>query len=194
MRSLGLAADRPLLGVAVRALAHKRRFVPRKVRAVSALATGTGAPSAAFREPGGRDPAAGAASVPRCCSCRAIGFRTKGPRGFGGARGSPRRHGVGLRRSTIRLFRQSPPALAGGGGIRWDLRASWACPVGLATTASSKAHYGCSSADALELVLGVADGWLDAPVQGAFAASCGARDRTAALAQRVRAHTAALLH
>jgi polysaccharide pyruvyl transferase WcaK-like protein len=41
---------------------------------------------------------------------------------------------------------------------------------------------------------GVESGWLDAPVQAAFAASCGSRDRTAALAQRVREHTRALLH
>jgi polysaccharide pyruvyl transferase WcaK-like protein len=39
-----------------------------------------------------------------------------------------------------------------------------------------------------------ADGWLDAPVQAAFKASRRARDKTAALAQRVREHTAALLH
>jgi polysaccharide pyruvyl transferase WcaK-like protein len=46
----------------------------------------------------------------------------------------------------------------------------------------------------LDLSSNGADGWLDAPVQAAFGASCGARERTAALAQRVRAHTAALLH
>jgi polysaccharide pyruvyl transferase WcaK-like protein len=37
-------------------------------------------------------------------------------------------------------------------------------------------------------------GWLDAPAQAAFAGSRRARDKTAALAQRVREHTAALLH
>jgi len=46
----------------------------------------------------------------------------------------------------------------------------------------------------LELASNGTDGWLDAPVRAAFAASCAARDKTAALAQRVRAHTAALLH
>jgi polysaccharide pyruvyl transferase WcaK-like protein len=41
---------------------------------------------------------------------------------------------------------------------------------------------------------GVEPGWLESPVQAAFAASRSSRDRTAELAQRVRAHTRALLH
>jgi hypothetical protein len=41
---------------------------------------------------------------------------------------------------------------------------------------------------------GVEPGWLEAPVQAAFGASRGSRDKTAALARRVREHTRALLH
>lgn len=207
VRSLGLAADRPLLGVAVRGWFHKRGgFVPRKVRAclgardrhgraerehfienvaaeIRRLARRLGA--SVLLMPSYRLPHEGDLEASEALAARLDGMSV----GLAKIDDPSLFKAVAGRLSLMVAARMHPLIFAASMGVP---------VVGLAYNGKFEGAFRLLDLRGQLLDLGLAwdgaDGWLDAPVQAAFAASCAARDRTAALAQRVRAHTAALLH
>jgi polysaccharide pyruvyl transferase WcaK-like protein len=207
VRSLGLAADRPLLGVAVRGWFHKRGgFVPRRVRAsfgardrhgcaerehfienlaaeIRRLARRLGA--SVLLMPSYRLPHEGDLEASEALAARLDGMSV----GLAKIDDPSLFKAVAGRLSLMVAARMHPLIFAASMGVP---------VVGLAYNGKFEGAFRLLDLRGQLLDLGLAsngvDGWLDAPVQAAFAASCATRDRTAALAQRVRAHTAALLH
>jgi polysaccharide pyruvyl transferase WcaK-like protein len=208
IRSLGLSADRPLLGVAVRGWFHARGgFVPRKVRFrlglrdadrrsererfAESLATEIGRvarrldagvllmPSYRLAHEGDLEAsealaarldgaAVGVAKIDDPCLYKAVAGRV----------------------ALMVAARMHPLIFAASMGVP---------VVGLAYNGKFEGAFRQLGMHEQLLDLGSVSngfepGWLDAPVQAAFAAARGSRDRTAALAQRVREHTRALLH
>jgi polysaccharide pyruvyl transferase WcaK-like protein len=207
VRSLGLNAERPLLGVAVRGWFHKRGgFVPRKVRASLRLRDRHGrAEREQFTEnlaaeirqlarrldasvllmPSYRLPHEGDVEASEALAARLDGVSV----GLAKIDDPSLFKAVAGRLSLMVAARMHPLIFAASMGVP---------VVGLAYNGKFEGAFRLLDLRGqlldLELASNGTDGWLDAPVRAAFAASCAARDKTAALAQRVRAHTAALLH
>jgi polysaccharide pyruvyl transferase WcaK-like protein len=208
IRSLGLSPDRPLLGVAVRGWFHARGgFVPRKVRfrlgirdpdrqtererfavtlaaEIGRLARRLGA--GVLLMPSYRVAHEGDLEASEALAARIDGVNV------GLAKlDDPRLYKAVAGRFALMVAARMHPLI---------FAASMGVPVvGLAYNGKFEGAFRLLGLRDQLLDLGsVADGaqpgWLEAPVQAAFAASCGSRDRTAALAQRVREHTRALLH
>jgi polysaccharide pyruvyl transferase WcaK-like protein len=208
IRSLGLAADRPLLGVVVRGWFHRRGgFVPRKVRFGLGIRDGQGRTererftqnlatevrSLAHRlgasvllMPSYRLPHEGDLEASEALTARLDGVnvglaKIDDPRLFKAVAG---------RLSVMVAARMHPLIFAASMGVP---------VVGLAYNGKFEGAFRLLGLreqllDLGSLSNGAEPGWLEAPVQAAFAAARGSREKTAALAQRVREHTAALLH
>jgi len=208
IRSLGLAPERPLLGVAVRGWFHARGgFVPRKVRfrlgirdadrrierehfadslakEIGRIARRLGAgvlllPS--YRLPHEGDLEASEALAARIDSADVGLAKIDDPCLYKAVAG---------RLALMVAARMHPLIFAASMGVP---------VVGLAYNGKFEGAFRQLGMHEQLLDLGsvsngVEPGWLEAPVQAAFAASRGSRDRTAALARRVREHTRALLH
>jgi len=209
IRSLGLSPDRPLLGVAVRGWFHARGgFVPRKVR------FGLGfrdADRRADRERFAERLATELGRLARRLGASVLLMPSYRLAHEGDLEASEalaaRIDGVSVGLAKIDdpcLYKAVAGRLALMVGARMHpliFAASMGVPVvGLAYNGKFEGAFRLLGLRDQLLDLGsvsnggVEAGWLDAPVQAAFAASCGSRDRTAALAERVREHTRALLH
>jgi polysaccharide pyruvyl transferase WcaK-like protein len=205
--SLGLAADRPLLGVAVRGWFHKRGgFVPRKVRASLRVRDRHGhvererftdnlaaeirrvarrLDASVLLMPSYRLPHEGDLEASEALAARLDGVSV----GLAKIDDPSLFKAVAGRLCLMVAARMHPLIFAASMGVP---------VVGLAYNGKFEGAFRLLDLRGQLLDLGLAPtaehGWLDAPVEAAFAASRGARDKTAALAQRVREHTAALLH
>jgi polysaccharide pyruvyl transferase WcaK-like protein len=208
IRSLGLSPDRPLLGVAMRGWFHARGgFVPRKVRfGLGARDTHRKVERERFAdklaaEIGGLAHRLGASVLlmPSYClahegdleASEALAARIDGVSvGLAKIDDPSLYKAVSGRLALLVAARMHPLIFAASMGVP---------VVGLAYNGKFEGAFRLLGLHDQLLDLGgvsngVEPGWLEAPVQAAFAASRGARDRTAELAQRVREHTRALLH
>jgi polysaccharide pyruvyl transferase WcaK-like protein len=208
IRSLGLAADRPLLGVAVRGWFHSRGgFVPRKVRFglglrdehkrsererfADSLATEVGRlarrlGAAVLLMPSYRLAHEGDLEASEALAARLDGVSV----GLAKIDDPCLYKAVAGRLALMVAARMHPLIFAASMGVP---------VVGLAYNGKFEGAFQLLGMrdqllDLGSLSNGVEPGWLEAPVQAAFAASCGSRERTAALAHRVREHTRSLLH
>ena len=209
IRSLGLSAERPLLGVAVRGWFHARGgFVPRKVRVglgirdpdrraererfterlateIGRLARRLGA--GVLLMPSYRLAHEGDLEASEALAARIDGVSV----GLAKIDDPCLYKAVAGRLALLVAARMHPLIFAASMGVP---------VVGLAYNGKFEGAFRLLGLRDQLLDLGgmsdgaVEAGWLDAPVEAAFAASRGSRDRTAALAQRVREHTRSLLH
>jgi polysaccharide pyruvyl transferase WcaK-like protein len=206
--SLGLTTDRPLLGIAVRGWFHRRGgFVPGKARArlgirgehgcaererfTQSLATevrrlARRLDAAVLLMPSYRLPHEGDLEA-----CEALAARLDGV-SLGLAKiDDPSLYKAVTGRLALMVAARMHPLI---------FAASMGVPVvGLAYNGKFEGAFRLLGLrdqllDLEDLSSEAEEGWLDAPVEAAFASSRDSRAKTAELAQRVREHTAGLLH
>jgi polysaccharide pyruvyl transferase WcaK-like protein len=208
IRSLGLSTERPLLGVVVRGWFHSRGgFVPRKVRFrlgireadrrtererfADSLATEIGRlarrlDAGVLLMPSYRLPHEGDLEASEALAARLDGFAV----GLAKIDEPSLYKAVAGQLALMVAARMHPLIFAASMGVP---------VVGLAYNGKFEGAFRLLGMRNQLLDLGGVSngaeaGWLDGPVQAAFAAARSSRDRTAALAQRVREHARALLH
>jgi polysaccharide pyruvyl transferase WcaK-like protein len=208
IRSLGLAVERPLIGVVVRGWFHRRGgFVPRKVRAALKIRDEHGW---AERERFTDTLAVEVRSLARRLDAAVLMMPSYPLSHEGDLEASEalaaRLDGLPAAVAKIddpSLYKAVAGRLAVMVGARMHpliFAASMGVPVvGLAYNGKFEGAFELLGmrgqlVDLNELSNGIEPGWLDAPVQAAYVTARGSRERTAALAQRVRERTAALLH